>query len=278
MTDELSIAHLRQWIGRTESRCETITPHLVERLSATLDDARAPSPDAALPLLLHWCLTQPSMPMSGLGADGHPARGDFLPPVPLPQRMWAGGALTFHDTLRIGDAVTRLSRIADVSVKEGRTGTLCFVTVQHEIRTARGRAVQERQDIVYRDIGRETPPLVAGPEPVTPHRLVLEADSVRLFRYSALTFNGHRIHYDRAYAMDVEGYGGLVVHGPLQATLLAEHARAIAGRAPKAFSFRGLRPLLEGTLTLDAVEGDRDMELWTADGDGRRTMSAKATW
>jgi 3-methylfumaryl-CoA hydratase len=294
MTDNapFDVAALRGWIGRTDRATDIVTPRLAQGLLATLDqDGPALVEGQPVPATAHWCLTQPTVPMSGLGPDGHPARGGFLPPVPLPRRMWAGGALEFREPLRVGDAVERESRIADVAVKEGRTGTLCFVTVEHRISTPRGLAILERQDIVYRDMDRPqggSAP-AAAPPPPSPDarqprwRRVVQADPVLLFRYSALTFNGHRIHYDRSYCIEAEGYPGLIVHGPLQATLLVElAASARDGRAPRFFEFRGARPLFDGApFSVNAIEADGGgggLELWAADEQGRTTMTAKAGW
>ena len=199
----------------------------------------------------HWCLAQPVFPMSELGPDGHPTRGGFLPPVPLPRRMWAGGELEFLDPLRVGDEAKRTSRISDVTMKTGSTGVLCFVSVEHTITTPRGAAIRERQDIVYRDMSsapQAAPAKAPPPPPVAKHRESHMADPVLLFRYSALTFNGHRIHYDRDYVTKVEGYPGLIFHGPLQAALHRRTRREAARRqAPKKFSYRGVQPLFEGS-------------------------------
>jgi 3-methylfumaryl-CoA hydratase len=275
MTD-IDIAHLRQWIGRTEETRDLVTSRLVRGLLATLDRE-----DDAVPAAIHWCLAPAIARQSLLGPDGHPERGGFLPPVPLPRRMWAGGALEFHDALRIGDDVTRRSRIADVQAKQGRSGNLCFVTVEHDYATARGPALTERQDIVYREA--ESPTHTDGgsepPRPAPRWQRKLTADAVMLFRYSALTFNGHRIHYDRSYCRKVEAYPGLVVHGPLQATLLVEHAVAARGATPRRFDFRAVRPLFDGTeFSLNAAEDGDGLSLWIADEAGRATMTATASW
>jgi 3-methylfumaryl-CoA hydratase len=221
--------------------------------------------------------------MSELGPDGHPARGGFLPPVPLPRRMWAGGELEFFEPLRVGDEMTRTSRIADVTMKTGSTGALCFVSVDHLIATPRGTALRERQDIVYRDMSATQPSAPAkppAPPPVGQHRESHMADAVLLFRYSALTFNGHRIHYDRDYVTRVEGYPGLIFHGPLQAALLVEFAAKLnGGAAPKKFSYRGVQPLFEGSeFSVNANDTGTGMELWTANSAGQPTMKATATW
>jgi 3-methylfumaryl-CoA hydratase len=278
----VDIDKLREWIGRSERSVDVVTPRLVAALRATLeipgDEGGDPVP---LPASIHWCLAPQIERMSNLGADGHPARGGFLPPVPLARRMWAGSEVAFHDRLRVGDDVVRESRVADIAVKTGKTGLLCFVTVQHAFSTARGPAISERQDIVYRDqSGRDRPGAATTPVPRKGqwHREI-KADTVLLFRYSALTFNGHRIHYDRAYSNEHEGYPGLVVHGPLQASYLLELATAVRGQVPGRFSFRAVEPLFEGdVLTLNADERDGGLELWAAGGDGRPTLQAQASW
>jgi 3-methylfumaryl-CoA hydratase len=272
----IDLDHLRQWIGRTEETSDTVTPRLVHALLATLDQGG----DAVTPTI-HWCLAPAIAPEHELGPDGHPTRGGFLPPVPLPRRMWAGGVLELHDALRVGDTVTRRSRIADVQAKQGRSGNLCFVTVAHDYLTERGPAISERQDIVYREA--DSPTTSGGaPEPARPEprwRRTITADATLLFRYSALTFNGHRIHYDRTYCREVEHYPGLVVHGPLQATLLVEHAIASRGTRPRCFEFRAVRPLFDGKeFSINAAEADGGLSLWIADEGGRATMTATARW
>jgi 3-methylfumaryl-CoA hydratase len=273
---ELDLDHLRQWIGRGEEASDAVTQRLVHGLWATLD-----RDGEGVPPAIHWCLTPAIARESQLGPDGHPARGGFLPPVPLPRRMWAGGALEFHDRLCTGDLVTRRSRIADVQAKQGRSGALCFVTVEHEYATTRGLAIAERQDIVYRE-GESANPTdpPPSPQPAPRWRRTLTADAVMLFRYSALTFNGHRIHYDRTYCREVEGYPGLVVHGPLQATLLIAHAGAARGGiAPRQFEFRAVRPLFDGgEFSLNAIEAADGLSLWIADDRERTTMTAAARW
>jgi len=215
--------------------------------------------------------------------DGHPTRGGFLPPVPLPRRMWAGGELEFFDALRVGDESKRSSRISDVTMKTGSTGVLCFVSVEHLITTPRGTAIRERQDIVYRDMSSPqaaAPAKAPPPPPVAKHRESHMADPVLLFRYSALTFNGHRIHYDRDYVTKVEGYPGLIFHGPLQAAFIVELAAKLhGGKPPKKFSYRGLQPLFEGSeFSVNASDTDKGMELWTANSEGEPTMKGTATW
>jgi 3-methylfumaryl-CoA hydratase len=283
MTGTPDLDHLRQWIGRSTEASDIVTAQLVRGLRATLFmDIGAPTPDDAAPFTTHWCLAQPVYPASELGPDGHPARGGFLPPVPLPRRMWAGGKLEFLEPLRVGDEVTRTSRISDVTMKTGSTGVLCFVSVEHLITTTRGTAIRERQDIVYRDISiapAAAPANPPAPPPAAQHRESHIADPVLLFRYSALTFNGHRIHYDRDYVTRVEGYPGLIFHGPMQAAFLVEFAAKLhGGVAPKKFSYRGVQPLFEGEFSVNANVSDAGMELWTANSAGLPTMKGTATW
>jgi len=285
MTETLDLDHLRQWIGRSEEKTDIVTAHLARGLRATLFmEIGEPKPGDAVPFTAHWCLAQPVYPMSQLGPDGHPTRGGFLPPVPLPRRMWAGGELEFVEPLRVGDEMTRRSRISDVTMKTGSTGALCFVSVQHEISSPRGVAIRERQDIVYRDVapaGQNTAPAKpAAPPPAAKHRESHIADEVLLFRYSALTFNGHRIHYDRDYVTKVEGYPGLIFHGPMQAAFLVEFAAKLhGGSAPKKFAYRGVQPLFApGEFSVNANESEAAMELWTANSERVPTMKGTATW
>ena len=283
MSEKLDIDHLRQWIGKTQEASDIVTAQLVKALRATLFlDIGAPKIGDAAPFTAHWCLAQPVAAMNALGPDGHAARGEFLPPVPLTRRMWAGGELQFFDALRVGDDVTRSSRISDVTMKSGSTGILCFVSAEHTITTPRGVAIKERQDLVYRDVtlGSEPKAQTAPPPPKAQHREAHMADPVLLFRYSALTFNGHRIHYDRDYVTKVEGYPGLVFHGPLQAALLVEFAaRLHEGKAPKIFSYRGVQPLFDrGEFSVNANDGTSEMALWTANAAGTPAMKATAKW
>ena len=284
LAEKIDLDHLRGWIGKTTEASDIVTAHLVMGLRATLfQDIGEPKTGDAAPWTTHWCLAQPVFPMSQLSQDGHPTRGGFLPPVPLPRRMWAGGELQFFDAMRVGDEVKRSSRISDVTMKTGSTGVLCFVAVEHEITTPRGTAVRERHDIVYRDISSAAPPVptkALPPPPAATHRESHMADPVLLFRYSALTFNGHRIHYDRDYVTKVEGYPGLVFHGPLQASFIVEMAAKLhGGTPPKKLSYRGVQPLFEGSeFSVNANDTGAGMELWTANSAGQPTMKGTATW
>ncbi|MBA7467667.1 Mesaconyl-C(4)-CoA hydratase [subsurface metagenome] len=276
--------HLRQWIGRSQEATDIVTAQLVKALRATLfQDIGDPKPGDAAPFTTHWCLAQPVFPMSELSQDGHPTRGGFLPPVPLPRRMWAGGELEFIEPLRVGDGSTRTSRISDVSLKTGSTGTLCFVAVHHEITSPRGVAIRERHDIVYREAtsGPQAAPKAPPVPPPAKHRETHVSDPVLLFRYSALTFNGHRIHYDRDYVTKVEGYPGLVFHGPLQCSFMVEFAAKLhGGKAPKKLVYRGVQPLFEGSeFSINASDnGTGGMDVWVANAEGQPTMKGVATW
>ena len=284
MTEKPDLDHLRGWIGKTTEASDIVTAHLVMGLRATLfQEIGEPKKGDPAPWTTHWCLAQPVFPMSELSQDGHPTRGGFLPPVPLPRRMWAGGELQFFDTMRVGDEVKRSSRISDVTMKTGSTGVLCFVAVEHEITTPRGTAIRERHDIVYRELSTAAPPAAATappPPPAAKHRESHMADPVLLFRYSALTFNGHRIHYDRDYVTKVEGYPGLVFHGPLQASFIVELATKLhRGTPPKKLSYRGVQPLFEGSeFSVNANDNGAGLELWTANSEGQPTMKGTASW
>jgi 3-methylfumaryl-CoA hydratase len=282
MTEKLDLDHLRQWIGRSSEASDIVTAQLVKGLRATLfQEIGEPKPGDAAPYTVHWCVAPAVFPMAQLGPDGHPTRGGFLPPVPLPRRMWAGGELEFFDTLRVGDEAKRTSRITDVTTKTGSTGALCFVSVEHLITTARGTAIRERQDIVYRDISSpQSAAKPSAPAPAAQHRETHMADPVLLFRYSALTFNGHRIHYDRDYVTKVEGYPGLIFHGPLQAAFIVELAAKLHdGIPPKNLRYRGVQPLFEGSeFSVNANKTEGGMELWTANSAGQPTMKGTATW
>ena len=270
------------WIGRTETRRDTITLAPIAALAATLDrDDAAPQVGDALPPLWHWLYFLPTAPAHEIGEDGHPRRGGFLPPVALPRRMWAGGRLQFHHPLRAGEAVERVSRIADVSRKSGQSGELVFVTVRHELRNAQGLAIEEAHDIVYRDAPRPGTPAAPGQPAAADsrHRRDIRPDPVLLFRYSALTFNGHRIHYDLPYVTQVEGYPGLVVHGPLIATLLVDLLRQAQPAATvKRFAFKAMRPVFDThafSVHGEPEDGQR-MRLWARDHEGLLAMQASA--
>lgn len=279
----LDIAHLQEWTGRSESRDDIVAPVPVAALAATLDrDEALPQTGDALPPLWHWLYFLPISRLSEAGPDGHPKRGGFLPPVPLPRRMWAGGRLTFLQPLKVGDAMTRVSRIVSVDGKQGRSGALVFVTVRHEISNAAGLAVTEEHDIVYRDPpAPDAPPAkpVAAPRDPEWQRRI-HPDPVLLFRYSALTFNSHLIHYSRDYVTTVEGYPGLVVHGPLIATLLMDLLRReMPDAVVSEFAFRAVSPLFDvadfDVCGKPSADG-KSVELWAQNTEGGLAMSATA--
>lgn len=241
-------APLTRWIGRMETAEEVLAPQPVAGISATLDrDDPPPAAGDPLPPLWHWVYFTPKVRASQLGPDGHPRRGGFLPPVTLPRRTFAGARCTFHAPLRVGERVRCTSEITGVVEKTGRSGPLIFVTVRRAYHGAAGLALEEEQDLAYVGEGAAIGAArAAGEVAAGPWRRRIEPDPVVLFRYSALTFNGHRIHYDRTYATEVEGYPGLVVHGPLVATWLLELVREHAGdRAVAQFHFRARRPLFD---------------------------------
>lgn len=279
---KLDIEHLRTWIGREESASELVTAALVQRFRATFDEESGSPPEGeVVPRMLHWCLAQPAVPGRALAPDGHPARGGFLPPVPLPRRMWAGGTLAFGGDIRVGDRVRRVSRVESLDVKERRTGALCFVKVRHRVDVDGTEVVDETHDIVYRDHDTGAPVAkVMEPAPEGAHRRPVDPTPILLFRYSALTFNGHRIHYDHPYATRTEGYPGLIVHGPLQATQLYRFATEVRGVPPSRLTYRGLSPLFDDKpYALHAQEGEGSaLTVWTASPGGPVAMRAEASW
>jgi 3-methylfumaryl-CoA hydratase len=277
--------NLKDWIGRSETVDDIITATPYAALSATLDrDAVRPQPGTPLPALWHWLYFLPLHRQSEIGPDGHAKRGGFLPPVPLPRRMWAGSQFQFHRPLRVGDAIRRVSTIESVDEKSGRTGSLVFVKVRHEVQAngASEVSLTEFHDIVYRDAAK--PGDVAPPPKAAPAASAWEKkwipDEVLLFRYSALTFNGHRIHYDRPYVTAAEGYPGLIVHGPLIATLLLDLLRWKVPDARIArFEFRAVRPTFDTRHFFVCGEPAADaktVRLWAKDHEGWLTMDATA--
>lgn len=275
---------LKSWIGKTQQMCDILDAEQARRMQATLDREPDLKNGDALPALWHWIYFLEADPIHRLGRDGHSKLGGFIPPVDLPRRMWAGGRFEFSNPLKLGEQITKTSTIKDVALKQGRTGALCFVTVRHEF-TDRHGAIRmcEEQDIVY----REDP--APGSKPATSQLAPVDAEwsrsvtplPVTLFRYSALTFNGHRIHYDRDYSKSVEGYDGLVFHGPLTATLLADLAvEHRAGATLTSFSFRGLSPLFDDApFTLHGNSGDDGkVDLWAATPTRGLAMTATASF
>jgi len=272
------------WIGRTQTAHDVVTATPYAALAATLNRPCArPAAGTPLPPLWHWLYFLPLAPQAALGPDGHPKRGGFLPPIPLPRRMWAGSEFEFHAPIVVGDALARTSTIERITRKHGRSGGLVFVRVRHEILRERdgAPAITEFHDIVYRAAAAPgEPPAPAQPAPATSaFTRTWVPDAVLLFRYSALTFNGHRIHYDRRYVVEEEGYPGLVVHGPLLATLLLDLLRHEQPDARVArYAFRALRPLFDGQpfAVCGEPQADGTVRLWTRDADGAMTMTATA--
>lgn len=275
------------WIGREDVRHDHVDPAAVSRWLATLD--RAAPEGGSVAQAFHWCLCLPDAPTAILGLDGHPVRDDsddsFLPPVPLPRRMWAASRIEFFAPLRPGQSVTRRSRVAAITEKQGGTGTLVFADVAHETHGDGALAVRETQTIVFREPAPTGAPAAPPPSDVSfdpaqwdAHRMLVPSEAL-LFRYSALTFNSHRIHYDLPYARDAEGYRGLVVHGPLTATLLLDlAARHFGDNALARFDFRGTAPAICGEELHLALRGDGDaIELGAFARDGRQVMAATAS-
>ena len=258
------------WIGRSEDKVDVMEPARSNALTAALGVETAFAKGDAIPLLHHWLHFWDVRPPAGLGADGHPAKGGFLPPVPLPRRMWAGGRLKFEQALHFGERVTRTSTIKSVQAKSGKSGQLVFVTVEHALSGESGLAITEEQDLVYREAaapGSIKGPAGEGPEPqCTWHRTIFP-DEVLLFRYSALTMNGHRIHYDLPYAQGEEAYPALVVHGPLMATCLVAMAGRELGKPLSTFEFRGMSPAFAGTaLNVCGELAEGGISVWTEQG------------
>jgi 3-methylfumaryl-CoA hydratase len=292
----MAAMNLQDWVGRSEAVEDVVTATPFAALAATLDtfssgggSAQRPTVGAVLPYLWHWLYFLPIYRQSDIGPDGHAKRGGFLPPIELPRRMWAGSDFEFHESLKVGDALRRVSTIAQVTEKSGRTGQLIFVKVRHELyrNQSANCALTEHHNIVYRQApsaGEVAPPPIAAPQVSSPNahwQRQIVPDDVLLFRYSALTFNGHRIHYDRQYVTQVEGYPGLIVHGPLIATLLMDLLRRHLPDAQVAsFEFKAIRPTFDtGTFSVhgEPSPDGKSVRLWAKDSAGWLTMDAKAT-
>lgn len=281
------IDHLRQWIGQQESTSDRLSPEHAQAVAATLDHDRVPQEGDTLPPLWHWAFFRPFARARDIGVDGHPKLGGFLPPVPLPRRMWVGGELHFIAAAPLGAPVTRETTITEITAKSGRGGALVFLTLDHDIRCEGATVIRETQNIVYREAAQPGPP----PEHVLPQavtreretadwREALTPDPVLLFRYSALTFNGHRIHYDDAYARNEEGYPGLVVHGPLTATLLMDRLITRHGPSLRRFAFRARQPLFcnEPLALCGKARAGGSFDLWAETPGGGIAMSAEADY
>ncbi len=281
----MSLETLRDWVGKTEIIEDFIAPWPVRALIATLDENDPlPRNGDPLPPLWHWLYFNEAAPASKLGPDGHPERGNFLPPVPLPRRMWAGSRFTFGDApLVLGETATRASEIKSVEPKAGSTGSMVFVTVRHTVSGSRGAAFVEEHDIVYREAAKPGEP-AREPKPAPTDSTwskKITPDPVLLFRYSALTFNGHRIHYDQPYVTGVEGYPGLIVHGPLMGLLQLELARrSNPSRTLATFEFRALSPVFAGAaFTVGGRrEADGAVTSWIANPEGGLAQQGKVTF
>ena len=263
------------WIGKSETRHDVITPGLLDRFCATLDQPVT----GEIPQGLHWCLCLPDAPTAELGTDGHPKKGGFLPPIPLPRRMWASSSVSFDQPLQLGNEISRVSTIASIEEKSGKSGDLVFVAIDHETHVGDRIAVRERQNIVYREpASAPAKPAARGAADASKwdwQQTILPSETL-LFRYSALTFNSHRIHYDRPYAVEEEGYAGLVVQGPLMATLLLNLAAAKLGANKLSrFSFRGQSPaIVSQAIDLVGRQQGENITLAALGDDGREIMTA----
>ncbi len=265
------------WVGRETSTVGGLLEFSALQVHATLGEGSAPHHGDALPPLWHWCAFPISAANEDLKADGHLRSTGILPPVHLPRRMWAGGALRFHKTLHVGERLEQRSRVRTVTEKMGKTGPMVLVALDHEIWGEDGLAIEETQNIVYLEIPDSYNPPAKQPLP-QPTTEQIETPETLLFRYSAITFNAHRIHYDLPYAQEVEKYPGLVVHGPLQASLLMRAAIKHMRRAPTTFEFRGVHPMFSGSRCDIALsESKEGLRLWTGQ-DGHQCMQASATW
>jgi 3-methylfumaryl-CoA hydratase len=257
-----ALEHWKQWIGRIETRSETLDPESLRRFAAAIgEDLEV---ERVQPSLAHWAFFLPVAPAGELGEDGHPKRGGFLPPVTLPRRMFASSQMRFASPLVLGEVAERKSVVADVAQKSGRTGDLVLVQVEHSIVQAGEAKVQERQTIVYRDAGNRVPPITAVEQATEAGDEVWQPRAVDLFRFSAVTFNSHRIHYDLPYATAEEGYPDLVVHGPFTAVKLFGRARQKG--APATFSFRAVAPIFLGQPVVLRADGGGSVRAIRADG------------
>ena len=279
----IDASEYESWIGKSESANDFLTLAPLTGLAATLDkDNLKFSPGDILPPLWHWLYFLAPARQSKIAKDGHAERGDFLPPIPLPRRMWAGSRFEFYRPLYAGEEVERISTIKSIVCKEGRSGQLAFVTVQHEIRISSVKAIKEEHDIVYRDhaLQEKEPPPPKKVSQIADYSKKVEPDPVLLFRYSALTFNGHRIHYDRDYVTKKEGYPGLIVHGPLLATLLVDLlSEQFPGKTLSQFEFKAMRPVFD----LDIFEvcgsipdNEGKLQLWIKGPDDALCMRSNA--
>ena len=275
--------YLGQWIGNKETTGETISVEPLHRMRAMLDYTPKTMSDGELvPPLWHWAYFINPARASELGRDGHSAQGEFMSPVPLPRRMWAGGQVKFYAPLRVGERARRESTVRDIKIKQGRTGKLCFVEVEHCIFVGDELKLSETHNIVYRDTKQPDDDKARSPQAPDDAQWTraVKPDSTLLFRYSALTFNGHRIHYDLDFCRHEEGYPGLVFHGPLTATLLLEFAMThIQDRSLKSYNYRAYSPLFDSAeFSLNGKMDGTDAILWAANPQGRLAMKATVSF
>ncbi len=270
---------LLEWTNKTTEAEDTIRLQPANFMEATLNRPPKLKEGDNLPPLWHWIYFLEAKPESDLGRDAHPKKGDFLPPIQLPRRMWAGGRFTFYNDLVIGEKAKKITTIKKIVEKEGSAGPLCFITLEHKIYSKDEISIIEEQDLVYLQDqqGSKSLPLAQNNVEKADFSQEIHPSAILLFRYSALTFNGHRIHYDLDYAKNVEGYDGLVFHGPLTATLLLDLALKERKQPIKKYSFRGIAPL--SNLDCFWIEGkseDNAAILWARRKDGVVAMKAKA--
>ncbi|MEE2699111.1 MAG: MaoC family dehydratase N-terminal domain-containing protein [Pseudomonadota bacterium] len=276
----LDINYMRQWVGSVQKSSDVVTPVPLACLNATLDRGdQEPQIGEELPPSGHWLYFLNPARQSEIDINGHAKKGEFLPPVPLERRMWAGGRLKFLAPLRIGDAIKRTSEIKDIQLKEGKSGSLVFVVVNHLVFGPDGLSIDEEHDIVYRcEPNQNGPSRVLEKARVPKWQRTIQADPILLFRYSALIFNSHRIHFDREYVTKKEGYPGLIVHGPLIATLLMDLCRRNnPNKALRRFDYRALSPIFDiGPFTINGCPEARGAELWALDQKGNVAMRGTA--
>jgi 3-methylfumaryl-CoA hydratase len=277
----VDIDQLKTWVGREQRSVETLNLFPARALASMLDHARLPEAGEPLPPAWHWLYFLETPNAAGTGHDGHPRTGGFRPPVPLPRRMWAAGALDFVRPLYSDMSAEKLSKIRSVELKSGTTGPLVFVKLEHQIWQNGSLCLREEQTLVYRDMQGKTGSLPSGESApgIADRTRLVEVDSVLLFRFSALTYNAHRIHYDRDYALREEFYPGLVVHAPLQAILLLDLAKQIRSDIPTSFRFRAVRPIIDlGPIHLGGRREGHEMILWSSDHENLVGLNATAAF
>jgi 3-methylfumaryl-CoA hydratase len=276
---QYALSAFDEWIGRSQSVTDLLAPARSNALDISLGGEGCQVEGDPMPLLHHWLYFWDVKSPAALGTDGHPAKGGFLPPIPLPRRMWAGGRLTFHKPLLLGETIQKTSTIIAITEKTGRSGTLVFVTVRHDMDAGDGVAISEEQDLVYRAPATDrlsAPTTVEAPK--APWVETINPDPVLLFRYSALTMNGHRIHYDRPYAIEEEHYPALVVHAPLQATLMMRLAEGYVKVPITGFEFRAEQPAFDSAVMhVCGAPTDKGVNVWTQQGEAKNMVATVRT-